>query len=425
MAFDVSDTDNPTSKVDCEKGLVNYTPGIDNSPNNGKDGDQYFNRITTPSYAHSYLLTSILSSDYQDIDSNGPSDNDLGSYTKFSYLNKSKNVSGKKDTYKWRIPYQQNMANYDEGLRSLNKDNKGNYSYGEKEMLYIEKIETKTHVAIFTLSERKDGIGVLDENGGRDDNNKSAKMWKLDKVSLYSKPEYLAHKDDLQNAIPIKEAHFVYDYALCKGVLNNNNKPATSPTELENQGGKLTLKKVYFTYRNSNMGQYTPYKFNYDVQVKNNIPPTADEIKRNNPNYDQKAYNIWGNYKPAAADVGCGTNQNLSNTEYPYVQQNDKVNEDKNASAWLLKRIDLPSGGKMELQYESDDYKYVQNKEVMQMFKVVGAGLDKNGSDMSNMLYNNFNKPNEYIYVKLEKQCSDDAFEFFYLHRDLLTLNHN
>ena len=69
--------------------------------------------------------------------------------------------------YKWRVPFKENKANYDEGLRSSKKDDKGNYIYGEKELLYIKKIVTKTHVAIFHLSERKDAYGVKGENGGR------------------------------------------------------------------------------------------------------------------------------------------------------------------------------------------------------------------------------------------------------------------
>jgi hypothetical protein len=48
-------------------------------------------------------------------------------------------------------------------------------------LLYINKIETKTHVAIFTVSARKDGYGVKDENGGKETSNAS-KMWKLEKT---------------------------------------------------------------------------------------------------------------------------------------------------------------------------------------------------------------------------------------------------
>jgi len=218
VTFDVGTT--PTA--DCATGLVAYNPGADNSPGNHQGGDRYFNRITTPAYAHTYLLTSVLSADYQDISNDGPSDDDLGAYTKFSYTSKNKKLP-----YKWRVPYAANMANYDEGLRSLNKDNKGNYQYGEKELLYIEKIETKTHIAIFTISARKDGYGVKGENGGAE-NSEPSKMWKLEKIALYSKPEYMANPE---TATPIKEAHFVYDYSMCKGVPNNLGEAAAGQSK--------------------------------------------------------------------------------------------------------------------------------------------------------------------------------------------------
>lgn len=83
---------------------------------------------------------------------------------------------------------------------------------------------------------------------------------------------------------------------------------------------------------------------------------------------------MWGNYKPTLAGVDCGTeNTNLSNSEYQYVEQN-KATADKYATAWQMRSIDLPSGGQMEVNYESDEYRYVQNREVMQMFKIAGLG---------------------------------------------------
>ena len=367
-----------TPVVDCKGGLVAYNPGTDNSSGNNQGGDQYFNRITTPAYAHTYLLTAVLSSDYQDLTGDGASDDDLGGYTKFTY------TKNKKGLYKWRVPYKENQANYDEGLKSLKKDNKGNYQYGEKELLYIEKIETKTHVAIFTISPRKDAYGVKGENGGSD-NGEDSKMWKLEKIALYSKPEYEAHKENLEAATPIKTAHFVYDYSLCKKVDNNLHEAAVSPAELANQGGKLTLKKVYFTYQNSNMGKYTPYNFNYD--------------EANNYDYDLKGYDAWGNYMPTNPGVGCDSGSPLSNAEFPYVQQQSQADADKHASAWLLKSVDLPSGGKMDLEYESDDYKFVQDKEAMQMFKVIGAGDSESVISTNNSLYDK-----QFIYVKLERR---------------------
>jgi hypothetical protein len=412
VTFDVSNEKNPLKEVNCDKGYVNYTPGQDNSASNNKDGDQYFNRITTPAYAHTFLLTSILSPDYQDKDGkSGATDGDLGSYTKFTYTTKNA-----KKPYKWRVPYGLNTANFDEGLKSLNKDNKANYQYGEKEQLYISKIETKTHIAIFSISPRNDGLGVIDENGGMS-TLESSKMWKLDKISLYSKPEYEANPE---NATPIKVAHFEYDYSLCQGIDNNINK---NNSEFIGQQGKLTLKKLYFTYRNSNMGKYTPYKFNYGKENQNISGYTIENDKISNPDYDQRAYDIWGYYKPNTG-AGCNILNPLSNAEFPYVDQSNKPNADNYASAWLLKSINLPSGGQMDVEFESDDYGSVQNKDVMQMFKVVGAGNKPNPSSdelTKNKLYDlglDSGSPfsilpenqTDYLYFKLDKPCANVDF---------------
>jgi hypothetical protein len=353
------------NSADFKNGLVDYS-GSDNSPGNSREGDQYFNRITTPAYAHSYLLTSVLSSDYQDLSENGPTDDDLGTYTKFVY-----EKEGNSNTYKWRIPFSENKANYDEGLRSAKKDNRGNYLYGEKELQYIKKIVTKTHVAIFELSERNDGYGVKGENGGL---SLDSKMYKLDKISLYSKPEYEVAQEKKETAVPIKVAHFEYNYSLCQGVDNNKNKGNAS---FAGQQGKLTLSKVYFTYKNSEMGKFTPYVFNYAPEkIRNDAVYKIENDKVNNPSYDMKAYDVWGNYKPTNQEVSGATTGVLPNTEYPFVEQN-KQTADQYTSAWLLKSIHLPSGGQMEINYESDDYGKVQDKDAMQMFKVVGSGFSK------------------------------------------------
>jgi hypothetical protein len=314
-------------------GIIQYNPGVDNSADNANGTDNYFSRTTTPAYAHSYLLTAVLSNDYVDSDNiKGPSIKDLGEYTKFDY----KKIGG---NYKWRTPIAPNAAatdsyaNYNEGLVSDSKDNKGSYVYGEKELWYVDKIETKNYIAIFKTSNRTDGLPVTGENGVQDTGG--TKMQKLDKIELYAKAQY-----DFDNAngiipTPIKTVHFDYDYSLCQGIVNGSS-------------GKLTLKKIYFTYGKSLKAQYNPYVFTYATD--------------RNFNYDIKSYNRWGNYKP--------NDPTFSNMDFPYVDQSDQIAEDKNSSAWCLSQIILPSGGSINIVYESDDYAYVQNKKAMQMMTI-------------------------------------------------------
>ncbi len=359
----------------CANGTVTYL-GSENTFGNSSGIDNYFNRVTTPAYAHTYLLSAVVSADYEDVTGDGLSDDDLGVYTKFNYVTKN---SG----YQWRIPYNEFEASFNEGLKTNRFDQKGSYVYGQKELKYIETIETKTHVAVFDISARKDGYGVNGENGGGNINT-SSKMYKLNKISLYAKPEYKLLTDGNPNnddgISPIKVAHFIYKYDLCKGVPNNFDG-APDAHEISNDGGKLTLDQVYFTYRDSKMGKYTPYQFHYgrdfdgDGEIDNNYP------------YSLKAYDVWGNYKPNQG--GCLVDDELTAPEFPFVQQESQEEQNKYASAWSLSTIDLPSGGKLEIEYESDDYQYVQDKKAMQMFKVVGVTPEISGTPSASDISSN------------------------------------
>jgi len=356
-----------TANISGDEGQVVYSYQ-DNTSNNSKGRDHYFNSVKTPAYAHTYLLTSVLSSDYEDLTGNGPTDDDLGTYTKFNYQNKG--------DYKWRIPYgkikgtvKANVASYNEGLKTDNVDQKGSYIYGVKENKYLSKIETKTHVAFIDVVRRNDGYGVKDENGGgsaRQNNfDTSNQTWCIKSIRLYSKPE--AKRANLLDNNPkndvlipaIKTAHFEYSYKLCDGIDNNFNI---------GERGKLTLEKVYFTYGDSKMGKYTPYVFDYRANATDAV--TGEKY---NPSYNVKAYDIWGNYKPFVSGSASTDSPYTTPQEFPYVDQNNRARQDVYAAAWTLSAINLPSGGKIVVDYEADDYQYVQNKKAMQMFKVHGV----------------------------------------------------
>ena len=158
VTFNMSKFDGEGDVNTATTGLIQYNPGVDNTTGNLKGLDNYFSSTELPAYAHSYLLTAVLSVDYVDVTGNGPSIDDLGTYTKFSY---SKN----QNLYNWRVPYSSNKANFNEGLKTIHSDEQGNYVYGEKEIWILNKIETKNYVAIFTTTKstaggRADGFDV-------------------------------------------------------------------------------------------------------------------------------------------------------------------------------------------------------------------------------------------------------------------------
>lgn len=319
-------------------GLVTYLDS-DASKENNRGIDNYYSSTHTPAYAHSYLLTSVLSSDYIDNDNvKGPSVGDLGNYTKFNY---TKAISD----FNWRTPVGNHFASYSEGLKTDKTDDKASYVHGEKDIWYLTKLESKNYVAVFHLSNRNDGLGVQNKYGDIE-TSENKKLKKLDKISLYTTAEFytdIAGQIPRSNPLPIKEVNFEYDYSLSSNVPNST------------AGGKLTLKRIYFTYQNSKKARLSPYTFNYS-----NI----------NPAYDMKMYDRWGGYKSGTASLDVF--DDISNAEFPYSEQN-QTSANNNCRAWTLNDIKLPSGGKIQVEFESDDYAYVQHKRAMQMFKIVGT----------------------------------------------------
>lgn len=327
-------------------GLVSYAAGQDNSINNQKGKEQYYDVTQLPPYAHSFLLTGVLSPDYVDRLGDGITDDDSGNAVKFNYHRHS-------DSYKWRIPSPLNKASYHEGLKSTTADDKASYVYGEKEIWYPYSIESRTMVARFYTSERVDGLGVVDENGQP---TASQNLLKLDSIAVFSKSDLLTQKEA---AIPIKNIHFEYDYSLCPSVPNNLD--GIDPRGFENQGGKLTLKKIYFTYGKNRSGKLNAYHFNYNTG--------ADSVN-GVFEYNIGHYDRWGYFKKNPSNYP-------PNYEYPYVLQSENHTKDV-AGAWNLNEIVLPSGSRMEVAYEPDDYAYVQDKRAGQMMKVLGFVTNPN-----------------------------------------------
>lgn len=299
-----------------------------------KRTDQYYKKETQPAYAASFLLTGLLSPDYVDVTGNGISDDDLGTAVKFNYGKVPFN-------YKWRTPYDANKGFYNKGLYADPFDDKGSFVYGEKELWYLHSIETKTKIAYFITEDRSDGLGVSDLMGGK---NTAVRQKRLAEIRLYS-------KSDLSK--PIKTVVLEHSYTLCGGSQLPNTVSG---------GGKLTLNKVYFKYGNSGKGSNHPYVFEYS-----------------NADYNYLSSDRWGAYKPAANNAADGFAA-LRNDEFPYATRN-QASANSNAGTWLLRKITLPGGGEVQVEYEVDDYAYVQNKKAMEMIKV--EGLYKGGTTPS------------------------------------------
>lgn len=329
---------NPTYKnnaADVARNLIGLDIDSDGEIAHNFGRDKYYKHEKQPAYASSYLLTAILSPDYVDVTNNGITDDDLGTAVKFNYSK----VQG---NYGWRAPLEPGKALYNRGLNADSEDDKGSVIYGKKELWYLSSIETKTKIAYFLTADRDDALGVSDVYGHRDN---TVRQRKLREIRLYS-------KSDLTR--PIKTVHLDYydnDF-LCPGVPNSSRGL-----------GKSTLKRVYFTYASSNKGKYHPYEFEYNY----------------NQAYGYLSTDRWGVFKAAGINPG-----SMRNDEFPYTKQ-DQTTANNNARLWNLNRITLPTGGKIEVDYESGDYAYVQDRKAMQMVDIRAFITDSLGNAASNL----------------------------------------
>ncbi|MBT0813060.1 hypothetical protein KIH41_17360 [Litoribacter ruber] len=329
-----------TYSTNSNNGIFTYPTGEENGdPNYKFNGThQMINSVKTPGFAYAYLLTSITGPDYVDVNNDGITDDDIGYWVKFTY----QQSASASDPYHWRDPFV--GAHFLEGFKADPRDDKGSFTYGTKDVYYLARAETKSHLAIFDLRDRKDARGAYSklQNG----NQTTGKRLKgLKSVSLYTKAGFPNH--------PIKKVNFEYDYSLCQGVPNYGASTGSNEITGANEGGKLTLKKVFFTYGSSQRGELNPYEFSY----------------QQNPDYDELAYDRWGNYSPKRLD------DPFYNRDIPYVEQSPDQRQalNDNAAAWSLSEIKLPSGASMMVDYEIDDYAYVQHKEAMYMAQLVDA----------------------------------------------------
>lgn len=372
LSFSVKSND---PEIPDQVGIENNWASTASGLLNEEAVDGYVQITTTPAYAHSFLLSGILSPDYVDVTNDGISEDDLGTAVKFNY---SKIKDGSETVYKWRTPHTAtSTGNFNAGNRSEKKDDKAMISYGERESWYLQSVESKNMIALFFVKNRDDGKGAVSEYGGV---NNSNILKALDKISLYSKADLL--KNGLARARPIKTVHFDYSYELCKNTPDNNSGKADN--------GKLTLTGIYFTFNaKENRTVKSRYSFSYG----------------NNPDYSFAAADRWGTYKPAAQNPG-----GLKNSDYPYSTQpsDDNTTINNNAGAWSLKTITLPSGGQIEVNYESDDYAWVQNKRAAVMMNVAGFGSEPDFSKATDKLYP-YKFPvmleNNYVFIRVPEAC--------------------
>jgi hypothetical protein len=333
---------------------------VNSSTKQIKDGLS-FNTLTKPErYAHSWLLTAVTGPDFVDKNENGLADHgDWGYWVNFEYEKWH-------NDYRWRNPGQGNNKDIDGEFE--------NFSSGQKEIYYVSRIVTETHVAIFSVTERKDGREVTSltdggfeplartgksqegiqcandcnttycSGGNCDDQALSAcinncnsqypdvllgydfpkGMARLNNMKLYSYSDVVGNR--LSDEFVLRSIDFSYDYSLATGTPNSYDA-----NNFAVKLGKLTLKKIDF----------------FGKKKISLIPPIAFEY-RNFP-YEKDKRDIWGFYK-SDFDPSDLSSTNEIIARLPNAISGESVD------AWSLTKINTSLGASIIIDYESDRY---------------------------------------------------------------------
>lgn len=181
-----------------------------------------YNEITkTAPYAYTWYLTAITGPDYVDRGLNGEpngklDDRDYGYWIDFGYRKWS-------NGYYWRNPVEGFNLDVDNNFKS--------YSYGKKEIYYLDYVRTASHILLFDKSQRLDGRGVTNKDGGYS-TAASSTVARLDNIYLLGIDDFfgvggynaLGNMDSYRTAIlgkSIRSISFQYDYSLCQKTPNS------------------------------------------------------------------------------------------------------------------------------------------------------------------------------------------------------------
>lgn len=326
-----------------------------------------------PPYATSYLLDVVLGPDYVDADDvPGPSDGDYGYWVRFNY---------EKDAqpFKWRSPYlgARFVRGGDNGVYVVGTERRGDkgfVTYGEREAWHLASIETASHRALFcaNATSRPDAIGAASRSQHVAPDSGFARARRLDRIALYPKPSTATCATPALNADAVVTANLEYDQSLARGAPNHD------PAAPAGARGKLTLKKLWYSHGTNDRGRLAPYEFDYEA---------GDAA--NNPVVSEAGRDRWDVYRTAPSVTSCpidapATDVSLA-AEQPYTEQS-AVSLDQWSAAWTLRRITEPTGRSVSVDFESDDYSYVQDAPATRMFRIRSANngvFDAGASQMA------------------------------------------
>ena len=371
-------------------------------------------------YATHWLLTAITGSDYIDTNSNGQFDKtDYGYWVELEYGKWS-------DGYVWRTPYEDFVYDYDTNiLDKIEEKDKGHYSFGRKQLYYLDKVNTKNRTALFVKDIRYDAIGknlkfrfkndneggsayvgtsinsthILNKTNGnvyvREDTNNVGVSYKRE-YSLKLSKIVLVDGDIGKNLAKNTSGTLNHGTALSNYTPNSNCNPNWESSDFNNIYGNsysytihneqdvLDVNDVNSTFISQNALEVIELNHSYTLAGNSSSSKDAPSTKNSNKarltlESVQRKGKGGADYMPATSfNYYMENMNNVSYTQVPgtnplavtienYVAsrrtavdawgflQGTYSGDDK-VKAWSLKDITLPTGAKIEIDYEEDDY---------------------------------------------------------------------
>lgn len=373
--------------------VYNFEEVYKNYSNPSDENEKFLEMVKDKPYATHWLLTAVTGPDYVDSNNNNVLDEgDYGYWVKFEY---GKWAEG----FAWRSPK----------VGAKEVDGKYFYSWGRKEIYYLDKIQTRTHSALFIKSLKYDDLGSKIEKGKRDSSGQL--------IQHVSGPMPRELTEQFKDRIDREVEQTTYYQEISENVYNGPialNYPAMQPMRHYKYVNlpvvkSLKLDKIILIKNQDlpNIAKQNPNSINIENEGKVyfdagffavtgqtwRINPYNVKTARNNlfkniyDNFDSEYYNFnyqleskalkvtkfdytYLNGKLALQQINSSKGENRSITppfKFEYYQNNLIYNQNNaddwgylkvNPESWSLKKIITPTGANLNFEYESDSFLY-------------------------------------------------------------------
>lgn len=324
------------------------------------ENQAHFDKIFMDAYATHWLLTAITGPDYV---KNSPDHikypdatnaySDYGYWVRFDY--------GKwTDGFFWKTPY---AKNWDE--QTIDDKILKSYTWGRKQVFYLDKIKTRTHTALFVKNIRQDGqsraINYKNMYHDRESRLKRVKIpafkpLRLEKIIILNNKNIPAiNKNNTISDISDEET-YSYEFLASTRYGPPTSYGITSPAYVvftaNQQRNVLDIGDLSAdVYKKAS--NIIEFNYGYDLALNNPYSSSTNKGKLTLKSVETKGkkgtkimppYRF--NYIKKINDIGNSFN----------VEDKDKWGfRNKAPMLWSLNKITVPTGGEISIKYESDE----------------------------------------------------------------------